>query len=95
MALAHILVVIEITSNVAFLTNRLPFLFRICIQSSFISSEYTTEDTQHNLPNTTYFSVDDFNRFGELTNPGEDFTLRTALRPANSIGDGRSFKVEW
>ena len=67
---------IQITSVVAFLTNRLPLLTRICIKSSFISSDYTTtEDIQPNLPNTIYFSVDDFNRGGEITKPGEDMPL--------------------
>ena len=47
------------------------------MKSSFINSNYTTtERTQHDLPDTTglYFSVDDFNRVGEIrpTNPGED-----------------------
>ena len=64
-------------------------LRRAVIKSSFISSDYsTTEDTQHNLPNTVYFSVDDFNRGGEITNPGEDtplpyFTMGAPSSPQN------------
>jgi len=53
-------------------------------KSSFFSSDYTTtEDTQPNLPNTIYFSVDDFNyRGGDITDPGED-------TPPNTLQDLR------
>ena len=63
------------TDGIAVASTALAMRALLCavIKSSFISSDYsTTEDTQHNTPNTVYFSVDDFNSGGEVTDPGED-----------------------
>jgi len=99
LALAHILVVIEITSNVAFLTNRLPFLFRICIYNQVllaVSTQQKTHSTNFQILYTLVLTISTgVARLPTLARIPPPVTLRTALRPANSIGGGRSFKVEW